>query len=252
MKAGETDFGRAEWLYLRLDQENGPVSTDTLRAMRDAGSLSDRTKVRPKEGPENSWVALSDLLARVPQKQDEVPEGQPGWYYDGGGHRKGPVSSDRLHDLVTRGDLSAQALIWKEGSERGWEKYDVHFPKKEPSGPPPLPVTSANDTLAWVLVATPVLFALVDIKMPSAIRSLGSYDTIFLLATILINSAISGVDALYVRRVSQSYNDSAFWFWLIPVYLYKRMRALGQGMTYFPAWFVAFVASIILYVKLAD
>lgn len=225
MRTRDMDFAATEWLYLRLDQENGPVSLDTLRGMRDAGSLGDQTKVRPHGSTETSWLTLSDLLSRVPQKQGEALAGEEGWYYDGGGHRKGPITVKRLHDLVRHGDLSVQTLIWKSGSEKGWERYETLFPKSAlPEGPPPLPVTSMNDALVWVLVAAPVLFALIDINLPTGIRSLSNYDIVFSLAAVLINSVIAGIDALYVRRVSQTYNDSGFWFWLIPVYLYKRTK----------------------------
>jgi uncharacterized protein DUF4339 len=45
------------------------------------------------------------------------------WYYAAQGQQRGPVSENELRDLIARGVVTAQTLLWTEGMA-GWEKAD--------------------------------------------------------------------------------------------------------------------------------
>jgi len=42
------------------------------------------------------------------------------WWYVSNGERKGPVSTNDLHDLLVYGTLTPNSLVWKQGME-GWQ-----------------------------------------------------------------------------------------------------------------------------------
>jgi hypothetical protein len=46
-------------------------------------------------------------------RQEELPA--PGWYYKQDGRSAGPVSTDRLRELLTTGQLQPRQAVWKQG-----------------------------------------------------------------------------------------------------------------------------------------
>ncbi|MGJ5177898.1 DUF4339 domain-containing protein [Bradyrhizobium oligotrophicum] len=63
------------------------------------------------------------------------------WYYAAQGQQQGPISEDELRDLVARGVVTAETLLWSDGMA-GWEKAGgipgllSDVPGTSPSVPP--------------------------------------------------------------------------------------------------------------------
>ncbi|MGC2780321.1 MAG: DUF4339 domain-containing protein [Bradyrhizobium sp.] len=63
------------------------------------------------------------------------------WYYATQGQQQGPVSESELRDLIARGALTAETLVWSDGMA-GWEKAGripgllSDVPGISPAGPP--------------------------------------------------------------------------------------------------------------------
>ncbi|UFZ02009.1 DUF4339 domain-containing protein [Bradyrhizobium ontarionense] len=63
------------------------------------------------------------------------------WYYAAQGQQQGPVSESELRDLIARGALTAETLVWSDGMA-GWEKAGripgllSDVPSISPAGPP--------------------------------------------------------------------------------------------------------------------
>jgi hypothetical protein len=68
------------------------------------------------------------------------------------------------------------------------------------------------------------------------------------IAYAVVNSVVSLLDARYVEKSGRKIKNIklGIWFWLIPVYLFQRARALGQSPTYFWVWIAALVGSIFI------
>ncbi|GLH76942.1 hypothetical protein SSBR45G_18500 [Bradyrhizobium sp. SSBR45G] len=91
------------------------------------------------------------------------------WYYAAQGQQQGPVSEDDLRDLIARGVVSAETLLWSDGMA-GWEKAGripglmSGVPSISPGGPPAFdgggsaatgPLSAKLDTwsyLGWTLL----------------------------------------------------------------------------------------------------
>src|SRR4051794_22536729 len=63
------------------------------------------------------------------------------WYYAAQGQQQGPVSEDELRDLIGRGSVTTETLLWSDGMA-GWEKAGripglmSDVPSISPAGPP--------------------------------------------------------------------------------------------------------------------
>ena len=93
------------------------------------------------------------------------------WFYGKGGQKLGPVSDEELRNLVSRGTLGPNDLVWKEGMA-DWQKAstvpglvfppDATRPDPIPPSEPNIPVTTGSslvgssvpDYLPWSIAAT--------------------------------------------------------------------------------------------------
>ena len=61
------------------------------------------------------------------------------WFYASGGQQQGPYPEAQLRDLITRGMVSADTLVWTEGMS-GWQRAgDVPGLVPGGSAPPSIP-----------------------------------------------------------------------------------------------------------------
>ena len=62
------------------------------------------------------------------------------WHYAIGGRQFGPVSQERLEEMVLKGEISRETLVWKEGMAQ-WQRIDEVMPQRfaATDGAPPLP-----------------------------------------------------------------------------------------------------------------
>lgn len=169
------------------------------------------------------------------------------WYYDYNGDRKGPLSYSEMIELLKNETISPLTLVWNKswGETKGWNELNKTslFRAFSNDGPPPLPTTHINNSFAWGLVAVPILGAFFEIILQ---EKFGLSEGMWLfLAYALVNSLLAIIDA---KRIKESGHSSklGFWFWLIPVYLFKRARALKHSLNYFWAWVGAFIVSFFI------
>src|SRR3979409_1494587 len=61
------------------------------------------------------------------------------WFYASDGQQQGPYPEAQLRDLITRGTVRADTLVWTEGMA-GWQKAgDIPGMVPGGSGPPSIP-----------------------------------------------------------------------------------------------------------------
>jgi GYF domain 2 len=169
------------------------------------------------------------------------------WSYDIKGRQTGPVATDVIRDLLHRGTVSHETLVWNETFGQSWKPIrDTDIIISDKNTPPPLPATHVNNTCAWLLVLVPV----VGVFGEKAVGDLGvrPSQVELVLAYAVVNAAIALVDAKHIARSGRNANNISlgFWFWLIPAYLFQRARALRQSFAYFWAWIVSFAAAIFI------
>lgn len=172
------------------------------------------------------------------------------WHYEKNGSRFGPVSDKEIADKVAKGDLSNETLVWNEGwgSDRNWKQVkETEIIKNiQYSGPPPLPANRIDNSLVWALVGVQIAGTLIEIILQQSIPGFSSLWIYMTIAYFIVNSGLALKDSENIKK-SGNNDKIGFWFWLIPVYLYKRAKSLGQNLRYFWAWIgAAFIGMLLV------
>jgi hypothetical protein len=158
------------------------------------------------------------------------------WRQGAGGH-KGPVTADAIRDLLRRGLVSYDTLVWNETFKQSWKPIrDTELPLIEGVAPPPLPAKSVNNTWAWLLALVPIIGTFTE-RVFSDFGTQLSNEALFI-AYSFVNSAFALLDAHQITRSGRNTKNIrlGIWFWLIPIYLLQRARALQQSFVYFLLW----------------
>ena len=64
------------------------------------------------------------------------------WFYASNGQQQGPFPEAQLRDLITRGTVRADTLVWTEGMS-GWQRAG-EIPGLVPGGSGPLAISQAG------------------------------------------------------------------------------------------------------------
>lgn len=175
------------------------------------------------------------------------------WYYEKNGQRVGEIAEAQMAELIERRVIDGATLVWSQGLA-AWAPLattDLARFLTSSSTPPPLPASSIPNGVVWVLAVAPLIglflecvvagvmagdAADVDRAIALAIAS-GTYWYI----SLGINVGLSLLDERRLRAAgvdTAGFGKVAF---LVPVYLWKRAKALKQGAGYFWVWIGAFV-----------
>lgn len=103
-----------EWWYVSGHDKVGPASLGEMQELVSRGELSNSHLVW-KPGLAN-WMKLGDTELRAPTR-DVAHEllNNRDWWYAISGERYGPCSYEDLKELIARGRLKANHLVWKQG-----------------------------------------------------------------------------------------------------------------------------------------
>jgi len=104
---------------------------------------------------------------------------------------------------------------------------------------------SVNNTWVWILAFAPLIGTLIEAIIAEMLY-VSIYDLFWI--TIILNIALVWVDEkeLKKRGVDTS-GFNSWWIVLIPLYIYKRAKAVGDELHYFIVWIVAFIIMFFLY-----
>jgi len=159
------------------------------------------------------------------------------WYYEEKGNKVGPASTVKMKQLAMNNHTIYRfTKVWHEGMSE-WKTAEETELRQYFEGPPPLTGSSVNNTIIWILAFAPII----GVNIESFFA--GMFHTQrFWFMTIALNLILSLLDERKLNAVG--HNTRALGLgsaWLVPVYMYKRSRALKQNMSYFIVWIVSFV-----------
>ena len=168
------------------------------------------------------------------------------WYYEDDGHRKGPVTDEVVIGLIRTRKITYGSLVWKSGFPE-WLKVEdtelrVHL---EGVSPPPITGKHVNNTVVWFLAFAPLIGLFLESMFAYAINSSDSVaeaavsDNRYWFITLALNIALSYFDENRLMRAGYDTSKFKGLTWLVPVYLYKRAKALDQNLAYFVVWLVS-------------
>jgi len=115
-----------QWHYRLLGEEFGPVSTETVKSLIEAGTLSDSDELR-SEGS-STWVTAAQALrsssaaaASAVSVDAAAADDDVQWYCRVAGQELGPVAFDDLVRFAENGELTADEEV-KYGATGKWRK----------------------------------------------------------------------------------------------------------------------------------
>jgi hypothetical protein len=168
------------------------------------------------------------------------------WFYEVNGGRVGPVPAGTIEDLLRRGTLSYDTLVWTEKFGQFWKPISETEFAAAAGVVPPLPPSHVNNTYAWLLALIPIIGALVERALgdlglrPTSSAALLGYGAAYTVVTV--------IDLRQIRKSGSNTNNISLgiWFWLVPAYLFQRSRALRQSFRYLWIWIASCVAMIFI------
>ena len=165
-----------------------------------------------------------------------LPDSAPEWHYVKNNEKIGPVPQARMGEILRAGGIAKDTLVWKHGMAE-WVPLSTTALANElgQDSPPPLP---PKNTLAWIIAFVPLIGMFVEQN-----TAFDSGAKIF--GYIAAYTALCAIDSNNLRKGGHLGEKSLFIFFvLVPLYLYRRARLLGQKLYYFFAWFVAMIITI--------
>jgi len=179
------------------------------------------------------------------------------WHYEHNGQRLGPVTEAQMAKLVQQRVIGGSTLVWAQG-HADWQPLErtalaAHL--SSPSTPPPLPGSRVPNDVIWVLAVAPLLGLVLESLVAGALAPSGSLAEEAVLVAIAsgtywyfslaLNVGLSLLDDWRLKRAgvdTATFGKVAF---LVPVYLWKRSKALGQRPVYFWIWLATFVFALL-------
>lgn len=192
--------------------------------------------------PHDKWFAAiknpTMLLQNTPPSTDHnaIEDDGRTWYYEENGKKTGPISSSKIKNFVKNNHTIYRfTKVWRDDMPE-WKKADDTELAQYFEGPPPLTGDSVNNTIVWVLSFAPIIGEIIFSELfhlrQSWILYFGLNVALSLLDEKKLNAAGHNTRALGLGSA-----------WLVPVYLFKRAKALKQNLAYFIVWIVSFVLS---------
>jgi hypothetical protein len=174
------------------------------------------------------------------------------WFYAVGGQRIGPVSGDKLRELLATQTIDGQTPVWRRGmvdwQPLGKTEIGTHLNET----PPPIRANDINNGFVWALAIAPIAYifvqiAIIDYQTFHLGEDVSFSSALVWLIPALANATLCILDEQQLKRAG--YNSgwmTLFALLLAPVYLFMRAQRLRQTPNYGYVWIASFVVSIIL------
>ncbi|MGY3487955.1 hypothetical protein ACVW1C_005838 [Bradyrhizobium sp. USDA 4011] len=181
--------------------------------------------------------------------------GDEGWFYAQGGQRKGPVTTDKLRELLAAQTIDGETPVWRKGLADWQPLRTAEIGRQLQDTPPPIAANHVNNGFVWALAFAPFVYLFVDVALVSYQNSHPAGDEFFeaflspisWLVPLLTNAALCLVDTEQLKRAGYGSGWlTLFALLLAPVYLFVRAQRLRQTPTYGFVWIASFILSTIL------
>ena len=104
----------------------------------------------------------------------------------------------------------------------------------------------------WIVAFVPLLGELARGFLIGVVYGYGSVEAFtavlqgdFWWIHIVFNLTLTVWDSMNLKKGGTDTSKFGFWVWLVPVYLFKRAKALNQSLAYFWTWIAMFVISLL-------
>lgn len=170
------------------------------------------------------------------------------WFYAIDNERKGGVTEAEIIELIKKGTIGHGTYVWKKGLG-DWTRVENTELRTyvDDISPPPLTGENVSNSIVWVLAFAPIIGGLLENLVAEFVhgddlsRIISNEVGKFWYITLILNSALAIWDEKRIKKAGINTSKFYLWAWiLVPVYLFKRSRALKQNLSYFIVWMVCF------------
>lgn len=153
------------------------------------------------------------------------------------GYRVGPLNIAEFDYNRSIGKIGPDTLIWPGTGE--WRPASSLLsvteppPSQQPVHPPGAPI---DNRPAWVIVAVPLVGAIIEYFVGG----------LFVYLYLAVNGLLCIYDAGLLRAGGHKAPDKLWECLIVPVYLWKRSKLLGQAPIFLGAWIAAFLLSLLI------
>ncbi|EEZ6122961.1 DUF4339 domain-containing protein [Escherichia coli] len=175
------------------------------------------------------------------------------WHYEKNGVRYDNVTEEDIIERIRRGELNASTLVWQQGMLE-WQPVSATSLAeilKQSEVPPALPGHRIPGDVVWTLAFAPLIGYILEM-WTAGLNGMSferAYDAVsegqYWFISLILNIALGYLDERKLRKSgvdTTAFGWLAGWLaWLIPVYLWRRAKILGQKPAYFWVWLVMLI-----------
>jgi hypothetical protein len=173
------------------------------------------------------------------------------WFYEDGGQRKGPITEENIITLINAIKVTYGSLVWKAGFPEWLRAEDTELlPYLERVSPPPITGKHIGQSIVWTLAFAPIIGSILEsifayaVNNSDAAADMAISDSRYWFITLALNIALAYYDEGRLNRAGYDTSKFKGAAWLVPVYLYRRAKALNQNLAYFIVWLVCFAVML--------
>ncbi len=171
------------------------------------------------------------------------------WHYEKNGVRYDNVTEEDIIERIRRGELNASTLVWQQGMLE-WQPVSATSLAeilKQSEVPPALPGHRIPGDVVWTLAFAPLIGYILEM-WTAGLNGMSferAYDAVsegqYWFISLILNIALGYLDERKLRKSGVDTTAFGWLVWLIPVYLWRRAKILGQKPAYFWVWLVMLI-----------
>ncbi|EAC1714914.1 DUF4339 domain-containing protein [Escherichia coli] len=171
------------------------------------------------------------------------------WHYEKNGVRYDNVTEEDIIERIRRGELNASTLVWQQGMLE-WQPVSATSLAeilKQSEVPPALPGHRIPGDVVWTLAFAPLIGYILEMWTAelNGMSFERAYDAVsegqYWFISLILNIALGYLDERKLRKSGVDTTAFGWLAWLIPVYLWRRAKILGQKPAYFWVWLVMLI-----------
>lgn len=158
----------------------------------------------------------------------------------------GIMGKDDITGLIMRGELTASTLVWRQGMTE-WQPISATSLASallHSTTPPALPGNRIPGGVVWALAFAPFIGYALEL-WTAGLNGMSfdeAYEAVsggqYWFITLLLNIALGYLDERRLRKAGVDTTTFGKLAWLVPFYLWRRAKTLGQKPAYFWVWLV--------------
>lgn len=176
------------------------------------------------------------------------------WHYEKNGIRHDGITEEEMMERVKRGELTASTLVWKPGMS-DWQPLSttpLTAVLTQCITPPALPGHRIPGGVVWTLAFAPFIGYALEL-WTAGLSGMGfeeAYDAVsggqYWFITLLLNISLGYLDERRLRKAGVDTAAFGKLAWLVPFYLWRRAKSLGQRPAYFWVWLVMLLLTLVV------